>query len=184
MISQFENEIKSGDKERRLKSRLKAAPGVDLRRHSTKMRDTEVEIWVHLVWSTWDRAPLITPEIEKSLHRNLVAQAQHHGCKVLAIGGVDDHIHLLVSLPPTLPIAQLVKQLKGVSSNFINHELTSNTPFKWQGSYGAFSVSRWDVRKIIDYIQKQKEHHSSQTLISQLEWDKNVSTCVDTRRQP
>jgi REP element-mobilizing transposase RayT len=149
-----------------------------------KMRDTEVEIWVHLVWSTWNRAPLITPDIEKSLHRNLVAQAQHQGCKILAIGGVEDHVHLLISLPSTLSIAQLVKQLKGVSSNFVNHELTRNTSFKWQGSYGAFSVSRWDVKKIIHYIQKQKEHHSSQTLISQLEWNESVSTQVDIRRQP
>ncbi|MBV9468200.1 MAG: IS200/IS605 family transposase [Abitibacteriaceae bacterium] len=133
------------------------------------MRDTKLALYLHLVWGTWDRLPLITSEIERHLHRNLVNEVQRQECSLLAIGGTEDHIHLLVSLPSTLSIAQLVKQLKGVSSHFVNNELTRETPFKWQGAYGAFTVSRWDTDRILNYIQHQKEHHTHNTLMPELE---------------
>lgn len=87
------------------------------------MRRNKLALYIHLVWATWDRLPLITPEIERRLHRNIESEARKQGCDVLAINGVQDHIHLLVTLPATITIANLVKQVKGVSSHFVNETL-------------------------------------------------------------
>jgi REP element-mobilizing transposase RayT len=128
------------------------------------MRRNKLRLYLHLVWATWDRLPLITPDIERRLYRCIESQAQEQGCKVLALNGMADHVHLVVSFPTTITIADLVKQVKGVSSHFVNEVLTPPTQFKWQGSYGAFTISRWDVDKIVQYVQGQKEHHAANTL--------------------
>ena len=128
------------------------------------MRRNKLCIYVHCVWGTWDRQPLITPAVERRLHRCIAAEAIKLGCFVLALNGVADHVHLLVMLPSTVTIAELLKQVKGVSSNFANDHLFPNRRFKWEGGYGAFSVSRWDVEKIMGYVRKQKTHHSQNDL--------------------
>ena len=101
------------------------------------MRRNKLALYVHLVWATWDKLPLITPEIERRLYRNIESEAQGQRCAVLALNGTDDHVHLLMSIPATISIADLVKQVKGVSSHFVNDELHPARDFKWQGSYGA-----------------------------------------------
>jgi REP element-mobilizing transposase RayT len=129
----------------------------------------KISLYVHLVWHTWDSLPLITPEIERRLYRNIHSEAQKMGCTVLAVSGSADHVHLLATLPTTLTVAELMQRVKGVSSHFVNNEIESSEPFKWQGGYGAFSVSRWDVEKITKYIQRQKEHHQTAELWQELE---------------
>ena len=133
------------------------------------MRRNKLAVYLHLNWATWDRLPLIAPNIERRLYRNIESQAQQMGCAVLALNGTSDHTHLLVSIPSTITIAELVKQVKGVSSHFANEELVPDNQFKWQGNYGAFSVSRWDLDKIIAYIKRQKEHHDANDLVN--EWE-------------
>ena len=133
------------------------------------MRRNKLALYIHLVWATWDRLPLITPEMERRIHRNIESEARKQGCDVLAINGVQDHIHLPVTLPATITIANLVKQVKGVSSHFVNETLRPAAQFKSQGSYAAFSVSRWDVDKIIEYIRRQKEHHSAASIVQECE---------------
>jgi REP element-mobilizing transposase RayT len=128
------------------------------------MRRNKLRLYLHLVWGTWDRLPLITAEIERPLYRCIQKEAQKQKCKVLALNGAADHVHLLVSFPTTITIANLVKQVKGVSSRFVDDELAPATPFKWQGFYGAFTVSRWDVDKVKNYIKRQKEHHAANDL--------------------
>ncbi len=137
-------------------------------------RDT-LAIYVHLVWATWDRLPLITPEIERPLHRVIASEAQKMGCTLLALNNI------LVRIPSTVTVAELVKQLKGASSYFVNHILKPDQLFKWQGFYGAFSVSRWDVERIVAYIQRQKEHHEVGALIPELE---SVSEEVEPDQAP
>ena len=117
-------------------------------RKDNSMRRNKLRLYLHLVWATWDRHPLITPEIERPLYRCIQKEAKNKGCTVLALNGVADHVHLLVSFPTTITIAELVKQVKGVSSYFVNQSLKPTTEFKWQGFYGAFTVSRWDVDKV------------------------------------
>ena len=133
------------------------------------MRINKIELYVHLVWATWDRQPLIAPEVERDLHRSIGDVAQSHGCRVLAINGMPDHVHVLLRIPPTLSVSWLVQQLKGVSSHFANDQLQLPYKFKWMGFYGAFSVSRWDTRKIMAYINGQKEHHGMNDLMDDLE---------------
>ena len=128
------------------------------------MRNNQIVVFVHLVWNTWDRLPLIRPEFERRLYRYIAAIATEMRCEVIAIGGIEDHIHILLSLPSTVSIAQLVKRMKGASSHFINHEVLANGDFRWQGTYSAFSVSRWDVPKLVNYIQTQREHHDADEL--------------------
>ncbi|MCX8062573.1 MAG: IS200/IS605 family transposase, partial [Anaerolineales bacterium] len=111
----------------------------------------------------------ITPDIERRLYRNIESEAQKLGCTVLALNGTEDHVHLLVTIPSTLTVADLLKQVKGVSSHFVNEVLKPPAQFKWQGSYGAFTVSRWDVDKIKKYIKRQKEHHRNNELLPEFE---------------
>lgn len=128
------------------------------------MRRNKLALYVHFVWSTWDREPIIDSAFERRLHRFIEKVARDMRCTVLAINGVEDHIHVLLSPPSTVTIAELAKRMKGASSHFVNEEIQPGYHFKWQGSYGAFTVSRWDVQKIIDYINHQKEHHANDTL--------------------
>jgi REP element-mobilizing transposase RayT len=133
------------------------------------MQRDKIVVFVHLVWTTWDRLPLIALEQERALHDCLASIAQRHGCQIVAINGMPDHVHLLLTLPATVNLSYLVQQLKGVSSHFANDQLGFDGAFKWRGSYAAFSVSRWDVDKVATYIKNQKEHHSNATQIEQLE---------------
>jgi len=133
------------------------------------MRRNKLALYLHLVWTTWDRLPLITPDIERRLYRNIESEARKIGCIVIALNGTSDHVHLVVSFPATVTIAGLAKQVKGVSSHFVNETLRPETQFKWQGGYGAFTVSRWDLPKIICYVKRQKEHHAEDDLWAELE---------------
>ena len=133
------------------------------------MRRNKLALCLYLVWTTWDRLPLITPDIERRLYRNIESEAQKQGCTVLALNGTEDHVHLLVIFPTTITIADVLKHVKGVSSRFVNETLRPPAQFKWQGSYGAFTVSRWDVARIKEYIKRQKEHHRGGELVPELE---------------
>ena len=133
------------------------------------MRRNKLALYLHSVWATWDRLPLIKPEIERRLLRNIENEAQDLGCTVLAINGTEDHVHVLLAIPTTVAIADLVKQMKGVSSHFVNAAFDLEYQFKWQGSYGAFTVSRWDVDKIKQYVKHQKEHHATGELMPEFE---------------
>lgn len=134
------------------------------------MRRNKLALYLHLVWGTWDRLPLITPEIERSLYRNIESEARGKGCIVLAINGTEDHLHLAVKYPATISVADLVKQIKGVSSHFVNETLQPDGHgFKWQGSYAALTVSRDDVSRVVAYVKRQKEHHAEDKLVP--EWE-------------
>jgi putative transposase len=133
------------------------------------MHRNKLALFIHLVWATWDRQPIVSAEIERQVYRNIESEARGLGCTVVAINGMPDHVHLVVSLPTTVTIANLVKQVKGVSSHFVNETLKPGSDFKWQGRYGAFTVSRWHVEKIVNYVKGQKKHHHLNDL--QNEWE-------------
>lgn len=133
------------------------------------MRAPFTKLYVHLVWATWNRRPLITADLETPLFSCIRAEAESSGCDVVAIGGVEDHIHLLVRVSTTVSVASLVQRLKGVSSHLVNRLADRPPFFKWQGGYGAFTVSAWDVRRVQLYIRGQKAHHRRETLSANLE---------------
>ena len=128
-----------------------------MRRHLSR-------VFVHLVWATWDRRPLITPAIQPRLYACLTAECASLRAGLIGIGGIEDHVHLLVQLPSTLSVAGVVKQLKGSSSHFVNSEVPKDIGFRWQGSYGAFSVSERLLPQVRRYIQRQEEHHRTGTI--------------------
>jgi REP element-mobilizing transposase RayT len=80
-------------------------------------------LYIHLVWTTWDRLPLITTAIERPAHRSIAQEIVRCGCKVLALNGTEDHVHLLVAFSSTTDVATVVKYAKGVSSRFVNDAL-------------------------------------------------------------
>lgn len=133
------------------------------------MRRNKIRVFVHLVWTTWDRQPLLTPAIERRVYRVIESEIQSLHCQVLAIGGDASHMHLLVDIAATVAISTLVQQAKGVSSRFINAALQPTVPFRWQGCYGAFSLGAGEVPEVIAYLQHQKPHHATQRLRADLE---------------
>ncbi|HET7038083.1 MAG TPA: IS200/IS605 family transposase [Thermomicrobiaceae bacterium] len=124
-------------------------------------------LFYHLVWATKGRQPLITPQIAPTVHRHLRQAAHRHNLMVHAVGGVADHVHLAVSLPPTLPVATAVQRIKGASSRAITEEL--GIDFGWQGDYSVDSFAGRHLAAVIAYIENQPRHHADGTLWSMIE---------------
>jgi putative transposase len=116
----------------------------------------------HLVWATWERAPLITPNVERVVHQTAFAKARELGLVLHAVGGVADHVHLVASIPPTRAVAEIVKQMKGASSRAVH--LSAGADFRWQEGYGALTLGGASLARVIEYVRRQKEHHSSGTI--------------------
>ena len=133
------------------------------------MGNRKLVIYFHLIWSTQDSMPWISSDIERPIYRCIVNQIQKLSCEVLAINGVPDHIHLVVKMRSTTPVASLVKQAKGISSKFVNDQLNFDGEFRWSSGYGAFTISRWDLAMIINYVKKQKIHHADGSVNEELE---------------
>lgn len=103
------------------------------------MPQTLCQIYLHVVFTTADRRPLIDAAIETELHRYICGIARNHKCPVLRINGMPDHIHLLLRLHATMSPAGLLKEVKAYSSGWVRRE--KDPEFGWQAGYGAFSVS-------------------------------------------
>jgi REP element-mobilizing transposase RayT len=134
------------------------------------MRGPYTQLLAHLVWATWDRLPLIDSGLEGRLYAALSSEARGLQCAPIAIGGMADHVHVLVRVHPTVAVARLVQQLKGASAHLINHEIDRVAGFRWQGAYGAFSVSAAVAPEVERYIAQQKQHHAEGSL--NLEWER------------
>ncbi len=130
------------------------------------MRANFTQLYLHYVWATYDRLLLITPEIQKLVYAAIIKDCEELKCTVIAIGGIEDHIHLLTGFPTTVSVSEIIKQVKGSSSHFINHEIKPREFFKWQGSYGAFTVSYDAIDNVANYIRNQETHHKQKSLIS------------------
>ena len=133
------------------------------------MRQSKVEVYLHLVWATLGREPFLTIEIERPVYRCIENEAKRLGCEVLAIGGMPDHVHLCVKPPTPLAIAKLMNQVKGVSSHFVHDQLPDRLAFRWQEGYGVISVGSNQVSSVLAYIGDQKRHHSENSLYDRWE---------------
>jgi putative transposase len=116
-------------------------------------------ILVHLVFSTKNRTPWLTPEIRTELFPYLATVLDDNGCPSLRVGGVDDHIHLLFGLSRTLSPADIVEMIKTASSKWIKTKGPQFAGFHWQSGYGIFSVSQSHADDVVRYILNQEEHH-------------------------
>lgn len=119
-----------------------------------------VILYVHLVFATKFREPLISPQIESRLKKYLAGIGRKKGFSVITSGGMEDHIHILIKLPATKSLSKIIQTLKGSSSKWVNDTFyEEDRRFKWQGGYSAFSVSQSNVEKVKSYINTQKKHH-------------------------
>jgi putative transposase len=122
-----------------------------------------VSAYFHCVFSTKEHQKLITASMEQRLWPFLGGIARQNGMSGLTIGGVEDHVHLLLSLPATMPIGKAMQLIKGGSSKWIHETFPERRLFGWQEKYGAFSVSVSQLEVVTDYIKGQREHHRTRT---------------------
>jgi REP-associated tyrosine transposase len=127
------------------------------------MAQTLVSLMVHVIFSTKNREPIITSEIEPELFAYMGGILKNHESRLLDAGGTADHIHLLVSQSKNLSLSSLMKDLKKDSSSWIKTKRRQFRNFHWQDGYGAFSIGKSDVPELKKYIAGQKEHHRKQT---------------------
>lgn len=120
----------------------------------------------HLIWATHDREPSISLEREKMFYGVLYQKDKELDLKIHAAGNVEDHIHVVLSIPPKLSVADCVRHLKGASAYAINHMAVSDGLFKWQGGYGALSIGERSLETVMAYAADQKEHHRNHTTIA------------------
>ena|ERR1035441_600142 len=112
----------------------------------------------HCVFSTKERRKLIVPEIQARLWAYMGGVAREHQMKALSVGGMEDHVHLLLSLPSSMPIAAAMREIKSASSLWM-HQSCQIEGFEWQEGYGAFSIGWTQVNTTLEYIARQQEHH-------------------------
>jgi REP element-mobilizing transposase RayT len=124
---------------------------------------------MHCVWATKERRPLIKPALQQRLWPYLGGIARESKMSALVIGGVEDHIHVLLSVPPTLSVAKAIQLLKGNSSKWIHDTFKEHWDFEWQEGYGAFSIGISGVPETMAYIQNQSAHHKKLTFKEELE---------------
>lgn len=127
------------------------------------MGQSLVKNYMHLVFSTKHREPLIYPPVEAELHSYLSVICSNLECKPIKVGGYTDHVHILCMLSKKIALMKLLEEVKSHSSKWIKTKGTGYENFYWQDGYGAFSVSPSKVDNVIAYIANQHQHHSNNT---------------------
>ena len=124
------------------------------------MANTFSQIYIQTVFAVSNRQALIQPEFKEDLYKYITGIVTNQGQKLISINGVLDHVHILIGLRPAIALADLVREIKADSSNFINRERLVRGRFSCQEGYGAFSYGHSQLNSIIRYIQNQETHHS------------------------
>ena len=129
------------------------------------------EINLHIVWHTKDSLPLLTPTVEPAAHRLLRKRIiETPSVFVHEIGGIETHLHLAMTVPPTLTVSQWIGQLKGGVTHDVNQQLgTRQKALQWQAGYGVVSFGTGDLQWVTAYIRKQREHHGRGSVHERLE---------------
>ena len=117
----------------------------------------------HLVWATYQRAPLLDESLERQVYGTILGKAKELGVIIHAIGNIEDHIHVAASIPPKLAVADCVKHFKGASSHYVNHQPGASGGFGWQDGYGALTFGDRAMEDVVAYVRNQKEHHRQKT---------------------
>lgn len=127
------------------------------------MPNTYTQLYIQFVFAVKWRESLIQPAWKNELYKYITGIVQNNKSKMLAINGMPDHIHIFVGYKPSVPIPDLVKDIKVASSLWINERKLANGKFNWQEGYGAFSYRLRDIDEICKYIQNQESHHHQKT---------------------
>ena len=125
--------------------------------------------YYHLTWCTKDCIPLIHADIEQQLYRYLIKKAAEQDVFIYEINGIEDHIHIVASIPPKHCVADVVKNLKGASSHYINQVFQPEQRFRWHRGYGCLTIGDKQLSIAENYVRNQKTHHANQTINGWLE---------------
>ena len=123
------------------------------------MANTYSQIYIQVVFAVQGRVSLIGREWKDELYKYITGIVKNHDQKLLAIGGVENHVHILLNIKPNIALSDLVRDIKANSSRFINEKRLVKGKFSWQEGFGAFSYSISQLDDVIRYIQNQEEHH-------------------------
>lgn len=127
------------------------------------MANTFTQIYLHLVFAVQNRISLIQPAWKDELYKYITGIVQNNGHKLIAINGVSNHLHLAVGYKPHQLIPDLLQDIKGYSSKWINEKRFVRGKFTWQEGYGAFSFSHSHLDRVVKYINNQEKHHKKMT---------------------
>ncbi len=127
------------------------------------MANTFSQIYIQTVFAVETRQSLIKPDFKEELYKYITGIVCNHGQKLIAINGVPDHLHILIGLKPAMALADLVREIKADSTNFVNERKFVHGRFNWQEGYGAFSYGHSQLNTVIRYIQNQEHHHQKQS---------------------
>jgi REP-associated tyrosine transposase len=127
------------------------------------------ELFVHAFWATWTRQQSIAPALEMRLHGAIRRKCLELKCTPVAVGGTEDHVHLVARLHPTVPVCRLVGEAKGISSFLMNRQIAPDGRFRWQDCYGAVTVNPDDLDRVARYVLNQRDHHLRQQLFYEFE---------------
>ncbi len=127
------------------------------------MANTFTSLHYHVIFSTKNREPWIRPDIESRVWSYLGGITRENDLKAILVGGIENHVHLLIGLPPTITVSKAVQLIKGGSSAWIKETFPGTRGFGWQDGYGAFTVSKSLVPEVENYIRQQREHHRVKT---------------------
>jgi REP element-mobilizing transposase RayT len=131
------------------------------------MSNTYTQIHIQCVMAVKFRQALIQSSWKEQLHKYITGIVQNHGHKMIAINSMPDHLHLFIGFRPNQSLSDLMRLIKGESSEWINKQQFTPVAFRWQEGYGAFSYSRSHVQVVTDYIINQEEHHRKKTFLEE-----------------
>lgn len=123
------------------------------------MPNTSTQLYIQIVFAVKGRENLISKGNREELHKYITGIVQNRDQKLLSIFCMPDHVHLLISIKPTISISDLVRDIKAGSSKFINDSKWIKGKFNWQEGFGAFSYSKSQIDTVVNYILNQEEHH-------------------------
>ncbi|MBN2505881.1 MAG: IS200/IS605 family transposase [Verrucomicrobia bacterium] len=127
------------------------------------MANTFTSLHYHMIFSTKHRQRWILPNIEQRVWAYMGGIAKQNELHACLIGGVEDHVHILLGMPPKMSVSEALKRIKGGSSGWMKANFPGCQHFAWQDGYAAFSVSKSEIPGVEDYIRNQREHHRTKT---------------------
>ena len=146
------------------------------------MANTFSQIYIQTVFAVEGRLSLIRADFKEELYKYITGIVRNNGQKLISINGMSDHIHILIGLKPAMALADLVRDIKADSSNFINRKKWVRGKFSWQEGYGAFSYGHSQLDTIIRYIQNQEKHHKRRSFRDEyLTWLKKYEIAFEDK---
>jgi putative transposase len=131
------------------------------------MPNTYTQLYIHIVFAAKNRVALLNTDWDERLRLYITATVQNNGHKMLCINNMPDHVHMFIGVNPSQSLSDLMRLVKGDSSVWINKERLTKFKFQWQEGYGAFTYSKSQIDKVVNYINNQQEHHKKTTFLDE-----------------